>query len=313
LLSLATVCAERTPEIIAASAQPICEIESDTVADLSGITWLGGASFAAVSDKRNLIQYLRLAIDPATGAITAGELGRTVPVPARGRDFEALAWDSAAKAFYIASEQGSTVYRFTPSNAKVSSLPIPAIFAKPRRNLGLESLTRHAKTGQFWIANEEALPADGPLTSQSEGTLIRLQRLDARFRPRGQYAWRTEPAAFRYAGAGNGVCDLCALDDGRLLVLERGFAGLGLRLRIYLADFSRATDTTAIPALADPAVHFVPTTKTLLYERSTSTRNFEGLTLGPPLAGGWRSLIAIADSNGTPTHSFLALKIRLAK
>jgi hypothetical protein len=50
----------------------------------------------------------------------------------------------------------------------------------------------------------------------------------------------------------------------------------------------------------------------LLFQESTGFINFEGITLGPSLAGGWRSLILVADSNGTSRHTFLALKVKTA-
>ena len=59
------------------------------------------------------------------------------------------------------------------------------------------------------------------------------------------------------------------------------------------------------------AADCIPARKILLFERATGFTNFEGLTLGPRLADGTRSLLVIADSNGGTTHTFLPLKIRL--
>ncbi len=186
----------------------------------------------------------------------------------------------------------------------------PAVFAHARKNLSLESITWNDTAKQFWIANEETLETDGPLASASAGSLVRLQRLDARFRPTAQFAWRTEAAPFRFRGAGSGVADLCVLPDGRLLVLERGFAGLGLQVRIFLADFQNATDTSRLRALE--GVEVIAAKKTLLFEQATGFVNYEGLALGPKLADGTRSLIVIADSNSGTTHTLLPLKLRLA-
>jgi hypothetical protein len=229
-------------------------------------------------------------------------------VPANASDFEGLAWVPTEKAFYLSAEEGNSVIRFVPGARTATTLPMPAIFAKARPNLSLESLTWSEATRQFWIANEEALASDGPVSSAVAGTLVRLQKFDAKFRPLAQYAWRTEPAAFRYGNAGSGVSDLCQLPNGQLIVLERGFAEGGLHLRLFLAGFTGATDISRWPRL-DGATP-VTAGKTFLFEETTGFINFEGLTLGPPLANGWRSLIVIADSNGTSTHTFLALKLR---
>ena len=283
-------------------------IENESLTDLSGIAWMGGDAFAAVSDKRNAIQLLTLAIDPNTGAITGGHFGDVGPVGSKAGDFEGIVWDSVSKAFHLTAEKGNALLRFTPGQPAARPLPVPAVFSKARSNLSLESLTWSDAARQFWISNEEALKGDGPISSPTAGTLVRLQSFDAKFRPLAQYAWRTEPAGFRYGNAGSGVSDLCLLPGGELIVLERGFAEGGLHLRLFLADFTSATDISALPAL--DGAKFSAAGKTLLYEETTGFINYEGLTLGPSLAGGWRSLIVVADSNGTSLHNFLALKVR---
>ncbi len=303
----------------AAGAQPVIErvegqdsfaLESDAVSDLSGIAWAGGEAFFAVSDKEKILVPLTLKIDAATGRIAGGEVGEPVPVPTDARDFEGLAYVAATKTFYLSAESGGAVLRFGPGELRAERLAVPPIFAQARKNLGLESMTWNDTAKQFWIANEEALVPDGPVATADLGSLVRLQRFDAKFRPTAQFAWRTSPASFRFHGAGSGVADLCVLPDGGLLVLERGFGAAGLHLRLWLADFQNATDTTRIPSLAG-AADCIPARKILLFERATGFTNFEGLTLGPRLADGTRSLIVIADSNGGTTHTFLPLKIRL--
>ena len=283
-------------------------LENAAVVGLSGLVWRGGGGFSAVSDRLKALVPVGLKIDPASGRITAGEIGTPVAVPTEVSDFEGVAYVAAAKAFYLSAEQGAAVVRFLPGEARAKRLPVPAVYANARKNLSLEALTWNDTAKQFWLANEETLAPDGPLASAAEGSLVRLQRLDARFRPVAQYAWRTEPAAMRFSGAGSGVPDLCLLPDGRLLVLERGFGAFGLQARIYLADFSDATDIAKLPALA--GAEFTPARKILLFEQATGFVNYEGIALGPKLADGTRSLILVADSGSEPTHYFLPLKIR---
>ena len=298
------------PVIESVDGQESFAIESADVSDLSGLVWMGGDSFFAVSDKRNALVPLTLKIDPASGRIAGGEIGEPVPVPADARDFEGVAYVATAKTFYLSAETGGAALRFRPGQPRAERLPVPPIFAQARKNLSLESMTWSDTAKQFWIANEETLTPDGPLATADTGSLVRLQRFDAKFRPAAQYAWRTEPAAFRFHGAGSGVSDLCALPDGSLIVLERGFGAGGLHLRLYLADFQNATDTSRLPSLATAPCH--PAGKILLLDRATGFVNFEGLTLGPKLADGTRSLIIIADSNGGTTHTLLPLKVRFA-
>ena len=308
-LSLLASIACGQPVIESVDGQESFALESSAVTDLSGLVWTGGDSFCAVADHPNVLVPLTLKIDPATGRIASGEIGEPIPVPAEARDFEGVAYVAATKTFYLSAETGGAVLRFRPGQPRAERLAVPPIFAQARKNLSLESMTWSDTAQQFWIANEEALAPDGPLATADSGSLVRLQRCDAKFRPTAQYAWRTEPAAFRFHGAGSGVADLCVLPDGGLIVLERGFGAGGLHLRLYLADFHNATDTTRLPALA--AADCIPARKILLLDRATGFVNFEGLALGPKLADGTRSLLVIADSNGGTTHTFLPLKIRL--
>ncbi len=312
LIACRLTCASAAPPVIEdVDGQESFALESSAVSDLSGIVWTGGDSFYAVSDRRNVLVPLTLKIDPATGRIARGEIGEPLPVPADASDFEGVAYVAATKTFYLSAETGHAVLRFRPGQPRAERLAVPPVFAQARKNLSLESMTWNDTAKQFWIANEEALIPDGPVATADAGSLVRLQRFDAKFRPTAQYAWRTEPAAFRFHGAGSGVSDLCVLPDGSLIVLERGFGAGGLHLRLYLADFQNATDTTRLPSLA-AADACVPARKILLFERASGFVNFEGIALGPPLADGTRSLIVIADSNGGAAHNFLPLKIRLA-
>ncbi len=290
-----------------AEGQSRFAIESAAVTDLSGITWTGGDAFYAVADHPNVLVPITLKIDRATGGIVRGELGTPLAVQTPVGDFEGVTYVAATKTFYISAEYGNAVVRVQPGGA-ASHRPAPPIFSEARTNLGLESITWNDVAGRFWIANEEALRSDGPL-SDATGTLIRLQQFDANFRPIAQYAWRTEPAGFRFRNSGNGVSDLCLLPDGRLIVLERGFALGGLQVRFFLADFTGATDVSKLSSLAN--ADFTPARKTLLFAEATGFTNFEGLALGPTLDDGSRSLIAIADSNGGHTHTFLPLKLRI--
>ena len=106
----------------------------------------------------------------------------------------------------------------------------------------------------------------------------------------------------------NGLAELCALPDGRLLALERAY---GLRTRapddpraslvaisIYLVDPPSSAARTA--AAGRPPV----LAKTLLWRGLTGRANYEGMTLGPELADGSRALILVSDGDVTRKGAF---------
>ncbi len=299
--------ARAATEIEGVEGQPFFSFEYREATDFSGLTWAGGSDFFTVSDKVRAIFPMTIGVDASSGKILSAAVGTAIPVRTKFADFEGVVFVSGARCVYVSAETGDGIFGFDLRERRVIPVAVPPIFSKARNNKSLESLAYDSTIGNFWTANEEALACDGPL-SGGRGTVVRLQRFDARFRPSGQFAYTTEPSAFRTHGGGTGVSDLALLPNGELLVLERVVGVFGLSAKIFRAELRDATDTAKLGAL-DGAT-FTPAAKTLLFSRATLANNFEGIALGPKLDGGWRSLILIADSGGGTTHFLMPLRIR---
>ena len=188
------------------------------------------------------------------------------------------------------------------------------------------TLPRNSKWGasadhdRLWTANEEALTPDGPLSTPSSGTLVRIQRLlesGGSYAASGQFAYRCDPIhGVMISGSRSGVSELLHVSEldspgtaGGVLVLERSLAlaSTGLfRSRLYMVDTSDATDTSPLASLASQPP--VPARKTLLW--SASVNNLEGLALGPALAGPGRCLLGIID-DGDPISVNALVSLRL--
>jgi hypothetical protein len=272
---------------------------------LSGLTWLDGNTYRAVSDSVGSPNtYTLTASLHANGTVTSATLGVVFPL-AGGTDNEGIAFHRRRGTLFVSDEgnhpSGGYVREFDrETGALINTLAIPAVMLRDRPSLGFEALTLGA--GAIWIANEQALEHESHTANATEGSLIRLQRFDDQtLAPAGQWAYRTDPS--------HGAPDLVALPDGQLLVLERAFSfgpsGTHYN-RIYLVDFSQATETSAIDDLDDGG--FSLTGKTLLWEAdmgTKSTHNFEGLALGPQLDSDSFSLLLIADNNsGSEQHLY---------
>ena len=307
LLSFAC-CAGAETIIEGVPGQQLFSFEYRAATDFSGLTWAGGDDWFTVSDKVRAIFPMTIALDPASGKILDASIGTAIPVKTRLADFEGIAFVPDKQRVYVSAETGDGIFGFDLRKRTVIPVAVPPIFSKARNNQSLESLTYDATIGNFWTANEEALKCDGPVSSGERGTVVRLQRFDARLRPLTQIAYVTEASAFRTHGGGTGVSDLALLPNGELLVLERVVGMFGLSVKIFRAELRGASDVSKIPALEDAT--FTPATKSLLFSRATLANNFEGIALGPPLADGWRSLILIADSGGGTTHWLMPLRIR---
>ncbi len=307
LLTLARA-AHAATEIEDVSGQRDFSFEYRAATDFSALAWAGGSDWFTVSDKVRAVFPMTIALDPAGGRILSAFPGEPIPVKTRLADFEGLALVPDTRRLYVSCEAGDGIFGFDLRTRAVLPVAVPPIFTKARGNKSLESLTYDSTVRHFWTANEEALKCDGARSGDDRGTAVRLQRFDARLRPAGQFAYVTEKSFLRVSGGGTGVSDLCLLPNGELLVLERVVVGLGLSAKIFRAELRGATDTSKLAALDGAA--FTPAGKTLLFSRNTLTTNFEGIALGPKLAGGWRSLLLIADSGGGTTHTLMPLRIR---
>lgn len=115
----------------------------------------------------------------------------------------------------------------------------------------------------------------------------------------------------------NGLVKLLALDSRRFLLVERSFSvGVGNRIRIYEVSLAGATDVSAVQALQGVIQNFTPVSKTLILDLDVlglTLDNIEGVTFGPLLENGQRSLILCSDNNFSATQftQFLAFALQV--
>ncbi len=215
-----------------------------------------------------------------------------------------------------------------PDGKQARDIPTPDIFTMnkdqeigPRHNLGFEGLSFAPDGKSVWLTMESALYQDGPIATPSAGTIARLTRLDRDGKVLAQFAYPLDPIQAVPAGKNgdNGVSEILALDDTHALVLERsgveGADGIWkLYIRIYAIDTTGATDIAAVPSLA--SANYIPVTKRLVIDLAKTADvgrvdNIEGMSWGPMLADGKRSLVLVSDNNFNPAQitQFLAFEV----
>ena len=215
-----------------------------------------------------------------------------------------------------------------PDGKQARDIPTPDIFTMnkdqeigPRHNLGFEGLSFAPDGKSVWLTMESALYQDGPIATPSAGTIARLTRLDRDGKVLAQFAYPLDPIQAVPAGKNgdNGVSEILARDDTHALVLERsgveGADGIWkLYIRIYAIDTTGATDIAAVPSLA--SANYIPVTKRLVIDLAKTADvgrvdNIEGMSWGPMLADGKRSLVLVSDNNFNPAQitQFLAFEI----
>jgi hypothetical protein len=294
---------------------------SATADGLSGITWHDGDNWYAVSDANGKKQVYRLSIslNSSNGKISSALIKESCTLAA-GYDLEGIAYAPSRGTFFISDEglhpDGGYIREHSlPDGTLVHNVTIPAVMQKDRANLGLESCTWGANA--LWTANQEALNHESSRSTHDNGTRVRLQKFDSDLQPAGEWVYETDPYASSLWPLHSDFCAvsaLLALPDGNLLVLEQSVT-LRYRSRIYLVDFTGATDVSDISDL--DGASYTQVSKTCLWSKEmkfgNTKQNFEGMALGPALphiSNGSYSLVLVADNGGnTDTQHLYSLVI----
>ena len=225
------------------------------------------------------------------------------------------------------------------SGEYVGGFEIPVLFQVneaddegPRNNGTFEGLSLSTDGLGYWVAMELPLIQDGPapvfeMDTESPVRISYINKATGQFGR--QFAYELDPVVRSGGFTVNGVVEILEYDKDRFLVLERSFAtgydDGGNDVRIYDVNAGNATDVSSFAALAGE--DYTPATKTLLFdfesirsqlstlpgETAHIVDNIEGITFGPDLPNGNRSLILVADNNfsafGPQLNQFIVLEV----
>ena len=251
------------------------------------------------------------------------ENGRTFPQPGQGAeasDAESIRVDPRSHDLVWSSEGdardgfGPAVRRMTTGGMPSTRINLPATFrfdpagrSGPRSNLSIEGLTFTHRGRVLWLSLEAPLIQDGPVASREAGATVRFTAID----PRSgallrQYAYRLEPIGPAPADrlADNGVSEILAIDAEHFLVIERSGVQqddkeFRYRPRLYCASTKGASAVDRLVSLRGGPVRAMP--KRLVFDFTDIVApvidNVEGMTWGPALADGYRSLLFVTDND----------------
>jgi hypothetical protein len=246
----------------------------------SGIAPLGDNRYALVSDKTESDGFyvVRIDIDTIKGRITLLENEGFRSSGLHNRDMEGVCYCPASRTLFICGEKDNEVYEYRLDGQRTGRrLLMPEAFKQADRNYGIESLTYDTLRHLFFVTTERVLKGD---------SLLRIQTFGDDLMPRRQYLYRPDgPLTGKHF---YGVSELCALADGRLLVLERQIhvarpkTGASTLIRIYEV---RPGDETLLEK------HLVKEFRTRINLFSRRFGNYEGMC--EPYPG---LLLLVADS-----------------
>jgi hypothetical protein len=324
-------------------------LKNTQIGGLSGISYDPNKDvYYAISDDRGEKappRFYTLKIDLSKGKLQNGDvvpLGVTTllnqdnqPFPPGETDTEGIAVTNRDTVFISSEGDGRQlinpfIQEFSLDSGKLlTTLPIPNKFLPDknrqqgiRNNLAFESLTITPNHQYLFTATENALIQDGPPTKPNVGTSSRILQYNfVTNLPEKEFLYTTEPVGQMLNVTGrftSGLPDLLALDNrGHFLSIERSFTGLLFAVSLFEVSLEGADDIQNINSLlAVDSPKIKPAEKKLLLDLTTLDvvlDNIEGLTFGPDLADGYRSLILISDNNfnSFQRNQFLAFKVKI--
>lgn len=269
----------------------------------SGITWMGGSKFAVANDKSPTTGFYLMTIDTdnITGELLSVHLDTFLTCGQPTRDEEGICYMPQNQTIFVSGEKDQEILEFDLQGQLTGrKLNIPEIFKTAYSNRGFEALTYQPVTHRFWTTSENTLQADGekPTIDKKIKNRLRLQSFGDDLQPKEQYWYETDSAIVKKRKGTSimGVGGLAALDDGRIVVLEREMyfpkkqIGSYCLVKLYVVD----------PGKHQPGEVLSKTLLTTFRTRFNLTRrnfaNYEGICVGPKLADGRQLLILICDS-----------------
>ncbi|MGB5399629.1 MAG: esterase-like activity of phytase family protein, partial [Thermoanaerobaculia bacterium] len=310
---------------------PGLQVEGRSVGGLSGIAYEPESGrFYVVSDEpgnRFPASFFVLEIDLTQGRLGEGGVRVTDVVTLQGesgRAFKANSVDPEGVAFTAAgnllvSSEGQAAAGIPPflrefeldgRPVRTFVLPdryLPLPDGGVRHNLAFEALTVTPDHRYAIVATENALAQDGPKSTVETRSPSRIARFDMQTALLvDEYLYWVEPVASPATLVGGlevaGLVELIALDETHLLSLERSFSmGAGNAIRLFLVSLEGATDISGYDSLAEIDLDTIrPAAKQLvvdLADLGLNLDNLEGMSFGPQLADGRRSLVLLGDDN----------------
>jgi hypothetical protein len=305
-----------------------------TVGGLSSITYNAARGvFYSLSDDQsqfNPARFYTLRLDLSDGHLADGDVqfsGFTTLLAPGGQPYAPFSLDPEGLTLTKSGELVVTsegiaargispwVRRYALDGTFLGDLPVPNAFQPTspthgvRQNLAFEAAATAPDGRHLFVGMEAALAQDGPAATLDNGSASRILRYNlATGRLDRQYVYFTDPIAEPPVPptqfAVSGLVELLPFNDEFMLSMERSFSvgapGTGNRIKLYSVAFPGADNVSGADSIAGALDTLRPVRKKLLLDLSTlgvPLDNVEGMTIGPTLPDGRRSLVLVSDNN----------------
>jgi hypothetical protein len=309
------------------------------VGGLSSITYDAKRGvFYSLSDDQSQFspaRFYTLRVDVSDGHLANGDVqftGVTTLLAPNGQPYAPFSLDpegltlTKSRELVVASE-GITnagippwVRRYALDGTFLGDLPVPAAFLPTapghgvRQNLAFEAAAVAPDGRHLFVGMEGALAQDGPAATVLNGSTSRILRYNlASGRLDRQVVYLDDPVAQPPVPPTqfsiNGLVELLPFNDEFGLSMERSFSvgvpGTGNTIKLYSVAFPGADDVDGLDSIAGSLGGLRTVRKTLLLDLGTlgiPLDNVEGMTIGPNLPDGRRSLLLVSDDNFAATQ-----------
>ncbi len=316
------------------------------VGGLSGIDYdPESGRYIAISDdraERGFTRFYELSIDLSDGYLHDGDIRFTRVTEILDQDGTSFSSNTVDPESIRLAPFPNTLYWTSEGNTQQGIAPFVRVMTRDgkhleefdlpvrftptdnsgvRNNLALESLTFSTNQQQLYTATENALIQDGEEANLNSGSPVRVLQLNrSNGKPSREHIYITDPVVAAPIPANafstNGLVELLAIAPNTFIALERAFSvGVGNSVRLYLTTTKGASNLRRRHSINGLRIR--PMKKQLLLEVSSlgiQPDNIEGITFGPRLANGNRSLILVSDNNFNPSGQetqFLAFELKL--
>jgi len=314
-------------------------VDGTIVGGLSGIDYYNGIYYLVSDDARNP-RYYEAKIDINNISISKIDIQKVTQLKDTTHflDLEAIRYNSVTDQIILTSEghiknqRNPLIFSTNKFGGIVNEFELPEMFMansvqKPRHNGTLEGLSKSIDGKGYWVAMELPLEADGPepqLTSTKSP--IRITFIDTYTKkPVKQFSYLLDVIAKQPKEnfAVNGLTEILEYNRDKFFIVERSYSsGLGNQgnvIKIFKVDATKASNTLRLNNFKD--VIYISAKKELVFDfenvrhllTDNSIDNIEGISFGPKLINGNKTLILISDNNfnklGKQQNQFILLEI----
>ena len=303
------------------------QVGETTVGGISGIEYAKG-SYYLVSDHPGNPRFYKSELRLDQNSIDTVIISEVITLEKdaaffqdQNLDLESIRFDEVNQEFVISSEgsirssKDPAIFKVSPEGNYLSHFELPEYFKtsgdqKPRNNGVFEGLAEAYDQNGYWAGLELPLQKDGskPKLFPTKSP-IRITRFNNAGEPASQFVMQLEGITkipWLYFAV-NGLTELLEYAPNQFLVLERAFsAGHGTNgntVRIFDVDAREATNTLESPNLRK--TKYKSAKKRLVFDFKSVKKelsdeiidNIEGMTFGPELKNGNKTLILASDNN----------------